>query len=258
MRRASKRLCPASLTASRLDFLGCLSRNKDHTLALWKSSPSVTRMRELQAGASLDLRPTSAFARSHLAQATHIDGLEALSHRFSTLPAPAAVDGVRICVVVVARKDWDAAREALERWNFAAWVVGEDEVDASSELESDSSEMASKTLAKICSSLPPAEAGQSDEAALKFWRSARKAGLVFSSTNGERAAEDRPRLLHSPSPLVPRAMSMWQCVEPGKTIARALDLGCGGGRDLAWICELGRLAVSASLPFTFHSSTLKS
>lgn len=65
-----------------------------------------------------------------------------------------------------------------------------------------------------------------------FWRNAQSLHLILGQ--GE---EDTTRLLFAPSPILDRAMSLWE-KEAAKRWssgqATLLDLGCGAGRDMAW------------------------
>ncbi|PWN39743.1 hypothetical protein IE81DRAFT_368843 [Ceraceosorus guamensis] len=101
---------------------------------------------------------------------------------------------------------------------------------------------------------------EQQEGALEFWRLAAHLGLLTSTSadvQGDREAfntiprdarhrHDMPALMFQPSPVVERAMLAFadgDSVRIGEsdrdeaTVARALDLGCGGARDVAWVCE---------------------
>ena len=172
----------------------------------------------------LDLRSHRAFARQHLKHSTHIlassptssslTGVQALDKRFSTSLPPRHVPFLLVCH----RRDVQKLRENFGggRWNLLGLVVCSDD----DEQETDD-----------------------DAGTRAFWDLARELNLVTSSSPSSSSAtlqerlcskEDRPLLLGQPAPAVIRAANLFQ-EHPTAAQLRVLDLGCGAGRDIAWL-----------------------
>ena len=170
----------------------------------------------------IDFRPAALYRQRHIRASLHIEGPNGLRHRFSWLPPPVCGNGSgnsngskgKPLIVLCQAGDELELRTLLERWNVIDVIVeGHDDED--------------------------------------FWSSA-TAGqarnlVVESHHHHDDTNDDVPALLFKPSPLIEAAL---QAVEAGKeqeccsssalaaaaaATATVLDLGCGAGRDLAWI-----------------------
>ncbi|WFD29325.1 hypothetical protein MSPP1_000334 [Malassezia sp. CBS 17886] len=168
----------------------------------------------------VDLRATALFGKGHIAHAVHVSGLSSLRSRFSTLPAR----GVPFLVVCAAAEVCDVADvfQPRERWHIIA-VLG---IAEGGEPRGEPSPHAPTAHA---SWTVPRDAFQAWATQAALWR-----------TGGTRvldrvhAAEDAPRLLFAPAPVVRRALDMWPS-GARRGAVRVLDLGCGAGRDVTYI-----------------------
>lgn len=140
--------------------------------------------------------------RGRIKGALVVGGREGLKQRFSWLPPPGKGPASHPLVVLVSRShERDEVTETLSRWNILA-VISQDGDDS-------------------------------------FWQEAVKLDLIRARIVGEeeKDLEDSTKLLFAPSPILDRAMSMWE-TEARTTAssgpATLLDLGCGAGRDMAW------------------------
>ncbi|KDN51366.1 hypothetical protein K437DRAFT_56713 [Tilletiaria anomala UBC 951] len=170
----------------------------------------------------LDLRSSpDDFARLHVRHSTYIQGLDNLDQRYSTLP-PRHVAFLIVC---------DAGDESKIRETFGGRrrnVLG----------------------VVLCGG----KEHQGDIPGTKmFWDLAEALKLTQTCSVDQLASRrlanplDRPFLLGKPAPVVVRAAEWAECLRvdarPRETNAkgmkrerlRALDLGCGAGRDIAWL-----------------------
>lgn len=161
----------------------------------------------------LDLRGADAFRSGHVAHAVHIDGLDALKSRFSTLPAP----GVEFAVVCDGERAAEVARvfQPSGRWRIRLIGVG-------------------AGIATRAPAPPDVPHAITILAPHDFEAWARAHGGWRS---GDRGADDEPALLFDPAPIVARATA--------HLLARAeraaiLDVGCGAGRDLTYMLAQAR------------------
>ncbi|UZJ54573.1 hypothetical protein CBS101457_003893 [Exobasidium rhododendri] len=147
----------------------------------------------------LDFRHLEQFRHRHIRKSLHIDGIEGLDCRYSWLPPPKSDSGAPSKKLIVICENADEVKilqESLHRWNVIAWICN----DASNE---------------------------------NFWIDASDQDLV--AKEGE---EDAPALLFEPSPLIEIAVQACEGdmqEQNNKTSLTIVDLGCGAGRDLAWI-----------------------
>jgi SAM-dependent methyltransferase/rhodanese-related sulfurtransferase len=145
----------------------------------------------------IDFRSAEDFAAQHIRHALHIDGINGLNSRFSWLPPPSRdPDSPGRKLVVICR---GASRLEELQASLSRWNV----------------------VAWIFE----------EEDSRCFWIDAIDKGLV--ACKGE---DDTPSLLFEPSPLIEMAIQACEdTIQTGKATATVLDLGCGAGRDLAYI-----------------------
>lgn len=163
----------------------------------------------------LDLRPTPSFAHAHIAHSTHVFPLHKLKDRYSSLP-PRTVPFLVLAQV-------DQADQVLEAFKAseAARVLF---LDAGESTEQ-------RTDALTCQGT-------------EFFRLVDEHHLLRHCNDDSISTridshDDWPHLLFRPSPAVQRLME--SSISHNRTEqARILDLGCGAGRDLAWILYQAR------------------
>lgn len=159
----------------------------------------------------LDLRSAFEFGCGHVAHAVHIDGLEALRSRFSTLPAP----GVEF--VVVCGPDAHQVANIFQppaRWRIAEVVGVVDEAEHAAG-----------------SAVPPHPVRLLTRAAFHAW--ADEHGGLRCGT--ERSSDDEPHLLFDPAPIIARTTAYLD-----RSHISILDVGCGAGRDLTYMLTQAR------------------
>jgi len=143
----------------------------------------------------LDVRPRASFAQGHLRHAVSMDGLDALSTRFSTLP-PRGVP----FLVVGADAGLVQTFVPRERWAIIAIVLVDTDVPAS-------------LLEHATHPVYVVHAAALQRLAGERW-----------------TCDDDAALLFEPAPVVARALA--HC--SSSSSLTILDLGCGAGRDLAY------------------------
>ena len=154
----------------------------------------------------LDLRTSAHFARAHVPGAAHVDGLDALRSRFSTLPPR----GTPFLVVCEAEALADAARVFTppERWAIVG-IVAVGSIDSVAHVPDGA------THPVVCLS----------HDAFAMW--------PLACATGADARTDEPNLLFAPAPVVARALHTYAPARvDGATCV--LDVGCGAGRDLTY------------------------
>lgn len=159
----------------------------------------------------LDLRSATEFGCGHVAHAVHIDGLEALRSRFSTLPAP----GVEF--VVVCGSDAHQVANIFQppaRWRIAEIVGVVDEAEHAAG-----------------SAVSPHPVRHLTRAAFQAW--ADEHGGLRSGT--DRSPDDEPHLLFDPAPIIARTTAYLD-----RSNISILDVGCGAGRDLTYMLTQAR------------------
>ncbi|KAK0525816.1 hypothetical protein OC842_005393 [Tilletia horrida] len=212
----------------------------------------------------LDLRPDTDFAARHLQNATHLPGGWAeLNSRFSTYLPPR---GSPFLVLCLEADESDVRRNLGDRDGLIGIIVCRQTHGVTGRNSSTSAEDAL---------LDPLGASEAS-----LWAAAQQAGVLRSSTasrgqsgaasgssspfsspngsrrsahtiasssqtesrHGPRAADDIPHLMGQPSPALARTYDAYiRSALRGKASARALDLGCGAGRDLAWLAYRGHM-----------------
>ncbi|CAD6934274.1 unnamed protein product, partial [Tilletia caries] len=212
----------------------------------------------------LDLRPAQDFAARHLQNATHLSGgWTELKSRLSThLPS----SGTPFLVLCLALDETDVRRSLGERDGLIGIIVcrsgeagpspsGPSATEDDALLDplgaSESSLWAAAERNGVLRSSVPSASGGSAAGTPQ--------GSPFSSPGGSkrgahtlasaqpgpssstslfsRISDDTPHLMGQPSPALARMYKSH--IRPAflgrRTSARALDLGCGAGRDLAWL-----------------------
>lgn len=176
----------------------------------------------------VDLRPTSAFALTHLRHSIHIpQGPDGLLSRFSSLP-PRHIPFTVVCEQQ--HESWVRNHLGGLRRRVQGVV--------------------------LCSNVDPVSLPERPDAGLErnlhftasasekeFWKIAQT--LALTTEGGTEPAArlvdsfDRPKLLGQPAPVVRRAasyMSTLHCHSRRTHDLTVLDLGCGAARDIAWLC----------------------
>lgn len=164
----------------------------------------------------LDLRPAAAFAQAHLRHSVHVPGgPDALVARFSSLP-PRQVPFVVVCQHQ--HYHWVQNNLGGLRRRVQGVVICRDTDPTPSDTPFDPSDS-------------------------EFWRLAQIFRLTAATPMNlphERVVDpsDRPRFLGLPAPVVHRVA---ECISRQLAAGevrkmKVLDLGCGAGRDIAWLC----------------------
>lgn len=166
----------------------------------------------------LDLRRRDRFDAGHIEHATHVDGVAALRHRFSTLPPR----GVQFLVVCEEEQLGDVAHifQPPERWDIAMIAA-----------VCESVHVREHAATHACFSVSLDELSASARAASIAWRP--------SAPQRTSDPDDYPYLLFQPAPVVRRAVQRI-LRERGDASLRVLDVGCGAGRDLAYVLTEAR------------------
>ncbi|KAE8233070.1 hypothetical protein CF326_g1897 [Tilletia indica] len=216
----------------------------------------------------LDLRPTQDFAARHLQNATHLPGGWAeLNSRFSTYLPPR---GAPFLVLCLTSDEADVRRNLGERDGLIAIIVCRPGGTGKSGRPSTTEEVLTDPLGASESSF---WAAAERKGVLRSSASATPGGTTggsagnspFNSPTGSRrsahtlastqqgastpvpsfyrSTDDTPHLMGQPSPALARTYQAH--IRPSflgrRTSARAVDLGCGAGRDLAWLAYRGQM-----------------
>ncbi|KAE8189422.1 hypothetical protein CF336_g5735, partial [Tilletia laevis] len=217
----------------------------------------------------LDLRPAQDFAARHLQNATHLSGgWTELNSRFSTYLPPRGAPFLVLCLasdetdvrrnlgerdgligVIVCRSDGagfpsgpsptaeDALLDPLGASESSLWAAAE----RKGVLRSSVASTPGGSAAGTPQGSPFSSPGGSKRGAHTL--ASAQPGPSSSTSLFSRISDDTPHLMGQPSPALARMYKshIRHAFLGRRTSARALDLGCGAGRDLAWLAYRGQM-----------------